>query len=84
MVRWMGWLVAFLGVGRAVEGAWTAVCALPVLLFWVLTLPVWGPFWCAKVVGAWVWSASGALVWTAVAGLRRGALGVNLAETRMW
>ncbi|KAH9927739.1 uncharacterized protein B0H18DRAFT_1001958 [Fomitopsis serialis] len=65
-------------VGLVAGWASAAVGALPMRAFWAATLPVWGPFWLVKSVLMGVWWLATALLWTAMAGMRWGALGVRV------
>lgn len=65
-------------VGLVAGRASAAVGALPMRGFWAAMLPVWGPFWLVKIVLLGVWWLATALLWTAMAGMRWGALGVRV------
>ncbi|KZT72367.1 hypothetical protein DAEQUDRAFT_755201 [Daedalea quercina L-15889] len=71
-------------VMEAAAHGWAALCALPMLVFWTLTVPVWGPFWLVKVTVLGVWWAATALFWMALAGLTQGALDVKAPVSRAW
>ncbi|EPT02508.1 hypothetical protein FOMPIDRAFT_1022853, partial [Fomitopsis schrenkii] len=69
-------------VVRAVGWAWAALCALPAFVFWLMTLPLWGPVWLAKtaVLGAW---GAGAAVFRAGLEAER-SVGVGRAASAVW
>lgn len=63
---------------RAGEWVWAAVCALPMFVFWVLTIPVWGPVWLAKAALLGAWGAGTVLFRAGIeAGRSAGGLGIE-------